>query len=71
MYSYFWKYKLQKTICIENKSISEKKQKNNFGKSVYGLGKRTYKYIQAVTSENICFSNNKSGAKIYILDDSA
>ena len=69
-YSYFWKIQASKDNLHRNQKYFEEKQKTNYGKSVYGLGKRTCKYIQAVTSENICFSNNKSGAKSCIIDDS-
>ena len=69
-YSYFWKIQASKDNLHRNQKYFEEKQKTNYGKSVCGLGKRTCKYTQAVTSENICFSNNKSRAKSCIIDDS-
>ena len=68
-YSYYWKYRHQKTICVETKCFKEK-QKITGIQSTDSV-KRTCKDTQSFTSENKCFSNNKSRAKSCIIYDSA
>ena len=68
-YSYYWKYRHQKTICVETKCFEEK-QKNTGIQSTDSV-KRTCKDTQSFTSENKCISHNKSRVKSYIIYDSA